>query len=183
MGNIAFSNEKIEIKGSPYFRVLGVAAFGMAAMGISFFCGLFPFEEDDSLFVNVFGAVFMGIWILIALTGSVYGFTVSSSRIVLDENGVTYSSLLRKYSLAWCDVRDWGLSYCGQTRGEGNTYYLYFSDHPCKTKNSCSKKLTGKSIKTYVFEAEYSLTLNVVPFVSQRTSVEPFIGEDTFHLI
>ncbi len=86
--------------------------------------------------------------------------------------------------MSWSEIRDWGLSYCGQTRYEGNTYYLYFSKKVYPVKNECRKKLKGKMIKTFVIGNDYAEAVSkIVPFCSERTGIEPFIGKNKHHFI
>ena len=51
-------------------------------------------------------------------------------------------------------------------------------------KNNFRKKLKGNMIKILVVgEDYYVVTEKVIPFCKSKSSVNPFIGEDKFHII
>ena len=152
----------------------------MAAAGVYLICGLLPFEEGYGA-IDVFGLVFISLWTVLVSCGAVYAFSSFGTRLVIDGKGVSQTSFLPKRTLPWANVADWGLSYCGQTRGEGSTYYLYFSEKRQKNKNQSAKRLRGKMIKIVVIGGDYrEIVTRVVPFCQTRTQIEPFIGGDAF---
>lgn len=138
-------SRRLVIKSNQTFWVIGIFVIFMAVLFTGFFLSLNPFEELNT-FMDYFGIVFFGIWLLTLLAGGVYSVVTNSKTVTLDARGILCRSLVGQDFVLWSEVADWGLSYCGQTKGEGNTYELYFSKHPCLTKNDCRKRLKGKMI-------------------------------------
>ena len=177
------SKNQIIIKGNTTFLGIGVVAIIMAIVGIRLVLGLLPFEENYTL-VDVFGLVFVCVWVVVVLSMGVFAFGTNSKQITINSEGVFCKSWINKNFIKWDDIQDWGLSYCGQTRGEGNTYYLYFSARECQIKNECSKILKGKMIKTFVIGNDYLDTVGkIIPFCEDKTCIKPFIGEDKYHFV
>ncbi|MDD6021165.1 MAG: hypothetical protein PUB94_00680 [Oscillospiraceae bacterium] len=177
------SENKIVLKRNNIFLAIGIATIFMAAMGIRLIFGLLPFEEGYTL-SDVFGLIFVCVWILIVSGMGVFAFVTNSKKITINDEGIFCNTWFSKRNLEWTEIKDWGLSYCGQTRGEGNTYYLYFSKEQYPIKNECRKKLKGKMIKTFVIGSDYAEIVNeVIPFCASRTKVAPFIGKDKYHFL
>ncbi|MBE6617322.1 MAG: hypothetical protein E7627_05225 [Ruminococcaceae bacterium] len=165
------------------FIAIGIILVGIAAFCVWIVVSLLPFETAYT-FVDVLSVVFVSVFILTVLGLGAYVIVTNSKRVIINNDGVLCKSLVGMHHIKWSDIKDWGISYCGQTRGEGNTYYLYFSDHQCQAKDDCRKKLKGKMIKAFVFEREYFEAVSrIVPFCKKRVTVEPFIGTDKYHLI
>jgi len=183
MFELSQSKNQIIIKRNTTFLSIGVVAIIMAIAGIRLVFGLLPFEEGYT-FVDVFGLVFVCVWIIVVLSMGVFAFAINSKQITISNDGVLCKSWFNEKFIKWSHIKDWGLSYCGQTRGEGNTYYLYFSKQECPIKNECKKKLKGKMIKTFVIGGDYSEALSeIIPFCKEKTDIIPFIGKDKFHII
>lgn len=162
---------------------IGLLALGLAMVGICVLFGLAPFEEAFT-FEDVLGLLFICVWLSALVTLGVYSLAIGSKQMIICDGGISCHSWFAKDFIPWSEVVDWGLSYCGQTRGEGNTYDLYFSKYPCPVKNDCSKKLKGKMIKVFIMGNEYDEAIKtIIPFCKERTSVEPFIGVDKFHFL
>lgn len=173
----------VTVSGAPYFLGFGIIASFMSAIGVYLIVTTLPFE-DGSTVENVLSLGFMLIWTLLTMSMATFAFSEHFSKIIIDSEGVKRSSLFSRKSFSWTEIADWGLSYCGQTRNEGNTYYFYFSDKIQESRNETKKRLRGKMIKMIVSGDEYSEIVNrVVPFCRERSHVEPFIGSDKFHLI
>ncbi|MBO5106092.1 MAG: hypothetical protein J6C29_04260 [Clostridia bacterium] len=183
MFEISHSKEQIIIKRNTTFLGVGVVTIIMAIAGVRLLFGLLPFEEDYT-FADVFGLIFVCVWIGIVISMGVFAFVTNSKQITINNYGILCKSWINKKFIKWDDIKDWGLSYCGQTRGEGNTYYLYFSKHECQIKNDCKKKLKGKMIKAFVIGNDYSEAINkIIPFCSEKTNIIPFLGKDIYHFI
>lgn len=177
------SNNRIIIKQNTTFLGIGFVAMLMAVIGFRLLFGLLPFEEGYT-FVDVFGLIFVCVWILIVLGIGTYAFVTNSKQITISDDGVLCNTWFTKEFISWSEIKDWGLSYCGQARWEGNTYYLYFSKSVYPIKNDCKKKLKGKMIKIFVIGNDYAEAVSkIVPFCNERTSVEPFIGKEKHHFI
>ncbi len=177
------SNNQIVLKNNPIFLLIGITALCMGIVGFHVIFAILPFEEGYTG-GDIYGLIFLCVWTLVAFSMSIASLNTSIQRTIINNEGICTKSWFNKEKLTWSEIEDWGLSYCGQTRGEGNTYYLYFSKSQQKTKNTCSKKLRGTMLKTNVMGEEYSEVVDiVVPFCLSRTAVKPFIGEDKFHLL
>lgn len=172
------SSNQIELKNdSSMFGLIGVMALAMSAFGIFIINGLLPFE-DGFTFANVFGLAFTCLWTLITFSMGISAFALNSKRITVSSEGIGYRTWFKKRMFEWSEIQDWGISFSGRTRGEGNTYYLYFSKNMHKTKNEYKKKLNGDMLKFDVFEKDYSRIVDVViPFCMKWTRVEPFVGK------
>ena len=166
-----------------YFWGHCIVSIIMVIIGFRIVIMMLPFDEGYTLW-DVFGLIFVCLWIIIVISMGIYAFVTNNKKLEINSEGVLCSTILKKKFLKWSEIADWGLSYCGKTRFEGNTYYLYFSEKPQKIKNECRKKLRGKMIKMYVIGNDYvEAVRDVIPFCTEKTSVEPFIGKDKFHLI
>lgn len=181
MFELSKTKNQIVIQRNTTFLGIGVFAIFMAASGVRLLFGLLPFEEDYT-FGDVFGLVFICAWIALVLGMGIFAFTTNSKQITIDGDGVLCKSWFHKEFIKWSEIEDWGLSYCGQTRWEGNTYYLYFSRRACPVINACKKKLKGRMVKTFVIGNDYSEAVStIIPFCSEYTAVPPFVGKDKYH--
>ena len=143
MFELSQSKNQIIIKRNTTFLGIGVVFLIMAIAGVRLLFGLLPFEENYTL-ADVFGLVFICGWLTVVLSLGIFAFVTNSKQITINDEGVLCKSLFSKMFIRWADIKDLGLSYCGQTRWEGNTYYLYFSKHECQIKNECKKKIKRK---------------------------------------
>jgi len=183
MFELSQSKNQIIIKRNTTFLGIGVVTIIMAIAGIRLIFGLLPFEKNYT-FADVFGLVFICVWIVVVLSMGIFAFGTNSKQTTINNEGVLCKSWINKNFIKWDDIKDWGLSYCGQTRGESNTYYLYFSEHECQIKNECKKRLKGKMIKTFVIGNDYlDAVSKIIPFCKNKTDITPFIGKDKYHFI
>lgn len=162
---------------------MGVFLEILAAVVFCFFCRIWS-EEEQSSFMDYFGFAFLCLWLTFVVIGGIYCFVNGSKKVTIDAQGIFCRSWFEKMFIPWLEVADWGLSYSGQTKGEGNTYEVYFAKHLCETKNDCRKRLKGKMIKTFIYEKEYQTVVDqMVPFCKEYTTVEPFVAVDKFHFL
>lgn len=180
---INISDDKIIFDCNKFNLFLLIIPVYMFTVGIQLVLGLVPFEEGYTGF-DVFGFVFACVWT------SVIGFMVFylifniCKKTVLDSEGITVTFLSYKKEIEWREVKDYGISYSGKARGDGNVYDLYFATEEQKQKNKFRKKLKGNMIKIIIMgEDYYKVTENVIPFCRTKISVIPFVGEDKFHLL
>ena len=177
------TESQIHIKPNATFLGIAVATFGMAVVGFKLLLGLLPLEQGYT-FADVFGVAFVCCWVLAVLVMAFFSLHTASKKITIDREGVCSKSWFKTEVIRWIDIQDWGLSYCGQTRFEGNTYYLYFSMQEHQIKNECTKKLKGKMIKVIVVGDEYKEVVDrVLPFCMDKTYIKPFVGKDKYHFI
>ncbi len=187
MPEVLQGKSKMIIKSEPMFMGMGIVAIFMSLVGFRLLFGIiegFLYYRSEYGGADLFGFIFVCLWLAVVLRMVAYGFKTGSQQIIIDGDGILCKTWFGKKFIKWSDIKDWGLSYCGQTRGEGNTYYLYFSEHECEIKNECRKKLRGKMIKVTFFEDDYSKAVyKIIPFCREKTSVLPFVGEDKYHFI
>ena len=159
--------DKLILKGNKYFLWGIVVAVIMAIQG-AYIISAFEIENSNA---DLFGLAFVTLWECGVLFAIWFFSKEISKYIVISNKGVCVCTWYKKDLIQWSDIKDWGLSYCGQTRGEGNTYYLYFSKHKYSVKNECKKKLKGKMIKFVMFEEDYSNAIDlIIPFCCERTA-------------
>lgn len=183
MFKLSQTENQIQFKPNASFLGVAVVAVGMAVVGFNLLIGLLPLEQGYT-FADVFGVAFVCCWVLVVLGTAFYSLNTASKKITIDREGVCSKSWFKTEAIRWTDIQDWGLSYCGQTRYEGNTYYLYFSVQEHQIKNECTKKLKGKMIKVIVVGDEYKEVVDkVLPFCMDKTYIKPFVGKDKFHFI
>lgn len=174
-------NNQYTFKGNNYFAILSAGTLFMAFSGIRLIFDILPFEYDYTG-ADVFGLIFVCFWTLLVFIGFIISINNATKRIIINSESVICKTLFFKETYLWSEIEDWGLSYCGGTRGEGNTYYFYFSKQQQRIKNECRKNLRGKMIKTFIFEGDYEAIIKeVIPFCSTRTFIKPFIGVDKHH--
>lgn len=174
MFKISKSENELVIKQNSLFWVTGIGSVFMSVSGIRLLFELLSphrgYEAGD-----IFGIIFMCVWVSVALGIGFFSVVTATKSIIINSEGVISKTIVTKKQLCWYEIKDWGFSYCGETRGEGDTYYLYFSDHECKVKNERTKKLKGKMIKAFVIGEEYyDVASEIIYFCSARTAVKPF---------
>lgn len=174
-------NNRYIFRGNLYFLAISAVAVYMATSGIRMIFEILPFEEGYTG-GDVFGLVFLSVWTALVLSFFFIGLINATKKVIISIESVTCKTIFSKKEYLWSEIEDWGISYSGNTRGEGNTYDFYFSKNPQSGKNECRKRLKGEMIKTFVFESEYERVVkDVIPFCSSRTFIEPFIGVDKHH--
>jgi hypothetical protein len=183
MVEIECLKDQIELKPNPIFKGIGLGAIVMSFVGFNFIFGMLPFEADYTA-GDYFGFAFVCVWITVVLTIGFTAFKESSKMVIINDEGVLLKSFLGNRFLAWSEIADFGISYCGQTRGSGNTYDLYFSEKIHPVKNECSKILRGKMIKITINGNWYSdIVYKVMPYCREKTTVTPFVGKHKYHFI
>ena len=133
MFEFSSSKEQVIIKRNTIFMSIGLVLIIVAIVGVRLLFGLLPFEENYT-FEDIFDLLFVCVWVVAVFSIGFFGFITNSKRLVINNDGILCKSIFNKSFIKWTDVKDWGLSYCGETRGEGSTYYLYFSQHKCEIK-------------------------------------------------
>ncbi len=175
--------EGITLKADGFFTGGVIGGGVMACIGAFGIADLLPFEPDYTG-ADIFGFIFMLVWEALAIYATLYYLGEAGRTLTLTDEGILCRTCFRTQLLTWEEIRDWGLSYCGQTKGRGNTYYLYFATTPQKTKNPCRKRLRGRRIQFFVLEDDYGkVTEWVIPYGATKTQVPPFVGEDRYHFL
>lgn len=165
--------ENIEVKGNTFHRVAGIVFLVMACTGVRLLLNM-ELGED------IAGVLFLIVWIVITLGWSFCGFFEANKRVSIDEKGVYLRTFISKDFLAWSEIKDWGLSYYGQSRGFGEVFCLYFSKNALQCKGTRKKKLKEKMIKIEIFQEEYTRVVEtIIPYCKEKTIVEPFVAKAT----
>lgn len=171
------SKNRIIIKRNIASLVIGVVVIIMALAGVQLVFGLLPFEEGYT-FSNILSLIFVYVWIIATLIIGIFALATNNKQITINSDGILCVSWFSRKFVKWENVKDWGLSYCGETRWKGNTYHLYFAEHECQIKTDCKKKLKGKMIKTFVIGSNYfEAVAKIIPFCEENTNITPFIGK------
>ncbi len=189
---IDISDNQMKITANPSFKGIAIVALIMICFLLyNVLYGFFAPEPDDMELVDdtfttadLFGILFMCLWVGVVLFIGASALLLGCQVITVDANGVTSQSLCFQKTLTWKEIKDYGVSYYGQTRGEGNTYALYFATNVQPVKSDCKKKLKGNMIKAYVIGDAYDDVIQkVFSFCMRYTEVQPFVANDKFHWI
>ena len=167
-------NGGIKIRNNYLFLAISIFAAFMSIGGAVL---LFNLISDAQLvFSDIFGVAFASVWLSVVFGIGFTSFIMFSNVLILNDKGVTYSSIIKRRFLDWSQVKDLGLSYCGQTRFEGNTYYLYFSGKILQTKNDERKIIKGVKVRVVVLESEYDEVIEkVFTYCKEYADNEPFV--------
>lgn len=99
----------------------------------------------------------------------------SESTLTIDQSGIKSKLLFIEKKIAWNELQDFGFSYYGETRYDGELFNLYFSCETLKTNKNGKKKLNGKTIRVYVHDDEYdTFESEVISFCRRHTSLSPY---------
>ncbi len=135
------TTNEVKLQADSIFSFLGIGALLTGSSGIQVIHDILPFEEGHT-FADVFGLIFVCIWISVLGWMCVYSFTYANRMLMIGNEGVLCKNWFRKRRMTWAEIRDWGIIlYCGKTRGAGNTYYFYFSGAVHPVKHPCMKRL------------------------------------------
>ncbi|MCM1545020.1 MAG: hypothetical protein NC110_06945 [Ruminococcus sp.] len=130
-------------------------------------------KSDENATVLEWAVVIAFFAILLGL--GMYAVITSFKTLTIDKNGISSKSVFSKTQVAWSEVRDYGLSYGGETHFDEANYVLYFACEPLKAKKNGKKKFKGKTIRTFVTNEEYSSFKSMVfPFCRKFTDVKPY---------
>ena len=169
---------EIAIKGNNNFFLPGVGATVMIFFGVRMIVESLLIEGELTG-VDLLGTAFLCLWTSVAVWMACYSFLSATRQIIINNHGVKCRSLFKSKFFSWAEIEDFGLSYCGQTKGVGNTYYFYFAKELLIAKNEEKKKLRGEMIKTIVIGDDFFDVINeIIPFCKRFTGVEPFISGD-----
>ena len=180
---IKLTKNGFEMRSESLFLKTGIVLTIMECIGLYFFVPMF-FEFDGSIGDLAVGA-YICLWLGGILLAAIISFYRDSKKMVINDDGILYSSLFGKKYLDWSAVQDYGLSYDGRS-GEGsdisNSYIIYFANEKQKSKNQYRKKLSGEILKVHIRADDYNYFLEcAIPFCMSQTDVEPFIPEDKPH--
>ena len=171
-----------EIRSDKQFLQVGISAMVMGGLGLYFFVPMF-FEPIVSS-LDVFGVVFMSVWLFVVFVAAILCLYRYSKKIFISEKGVRYSSLFTKKLYKWEEIKDFGLSYDGRTRYGRNNYIFYFANNELKASGADKKKLSLSTLKVHILSDDYLyITETVIPFCSERVNAVPFIPIDKLSFI
>ena len=181
---IKATNNGFELKSNSLYLKIGIMATFMECIGLYFFLPML-FEFDGSIGDWV-AAAFVCLWLGGVLFGALISFYKYSEKLIICEDGVSYSSMLGKRHLAWHEIQDYGLSYDGRVQDGANfsnSYILYFSKKKQENKSQFKKKLSKEVLKISVSSEDHAcFRENVIPFCASKTEIQPFVPEDVPHV-
>ena len=183
MSQIHYDEKQITVKGTSLFLTIGIGGAFMACSGLFFFKDVLFYSEEYGT-AELFGLAFMLVWTSVAIWMSLYSLTAFFKKLVIDENGISCKTPFQTKWYGWSEIRDFGLSYSGTTRGGGSIFDLYFAKTEQQTKKHDKKKLKRDVLKTFVTDADCHAILDtVIPFCERYTAVTPFIPHDRCHTV
>lgn len=179
--NVTTLNNGFRIRNDEIYLGVGIMASLFSAFGIYLLVIMFPFAKEDGTANDIAGFVVICVWTAFVPTMCISCFITHFKEFLIDDSGISCSLFGKKSITSWSEINDWGISYLGSKRSFGqysDVYCLYFAKSKQRTKNSNSKKFSGKVIKIYVSGDDFYRALNsVIPFCRKRTSAAPFITE------
>lgn len=141
--------------------------------------GIIVFIMTFSLkFENILETVIPFIF-AVFLTGlGIFELNSGSKKITIDSRGISCKSLFKRQYLKWTDVKDYGISYTGETRYRDSTYYFYFAESLKPTQSDVSKKMDVNTIKIFLFKKDRDrIEKEIIPFCQQYSKLSPFISK------
>ncbi len=145
---IKSTNKGFELKSSSLFLKIGTCAAFMECVGLYFFIPMFM-EFDGSLGDFAISA-FICLWLGVVFCGSLISFYKYSQKVMINDAGISYSSIFDKHHLDWNEIQDYGLSYDGRGHDGAdfsNLYVIYFAKEALKIKNPYKKKVSKNAVK------------------------------------
>lgn len=97
-----------------------------------------------------------------ALGSGFFNFIALSKVLILNEHGILCKSIVKETFLNWSEVKDYGLSYSGNTRNGSATFDLYFSKEILETKNADEKKTRSSTIRVMVVGRKYKKVIDKI---------------------
>ena len=91
------------------------------------------------LLFDVFGFLFACVWTIVVGWMTFYLTFNICKKTVLDSEGITVTFLSYKKELGWQEIKDYGLSYSGKAKADGNVYDFYFATEEQVQKNNFRK--------------------------------------------
>ena len=163
--------EEVLIGRNLLFLAIAAIAFLMATSTLLEFRDWTVIEDP----ADVFGVAFLVFWILLVYGMSLLGFITFIKKITITSDGISVKALFINKEIRWPEVADYGIFYGGYSRGEGNSFTLYFSTEILETKRNKKKKLNRRVIRLDVFERDMHQIKNILlPFCRNYSIVEPF---------
>lgn len=177
---IKSTNNGFELKPINLFLKIGVVAIFMECIGLYFFIPMFM-EFEGSL-GDFAGTAYICLWLGLVFCGALISFHRYSKKLIIDDDGVSYSSIFGKQHLDWNEIQDYGVSYEGRSHDGAdfsNLYTIYFAKEIQKNKNLYKKKLSKHTVMINIEADDYTYFLErVVPFCMNKTDVQPFLPQD-----
>ena len=180
---IKSTSNGFELKSSNLFLKIGIGATFMECVGLYFFIPIFM-EFDGSL-GDFAVTAFICLWLGVVFCGAFISFCKYSQKVILNDEGVSYTFMFDKHHWDWNEIQDFGLSYDGRSHDGSdfsNLYVIYFAKEILIIKNTYKKKLSKKSIRITIGANDYSCFCKcVIPFCMAKTNVQPFVPTDDPH--
>ncbi|MBQ7117482.1 MAG: hypothetical protein IJN88_04665 [Clostridia bacterium] len=164
------------------FLLTGTMSVFLFASGATLFFSDLSLEEATEP-ADIFGNIFMLLWLGVMGYFILFSFNEFFKKTAISKEGVLCKSFFGTKEYMWSEIKDFGISYSGQTRGEGNTYYLYFSTDILKQNRKGKKKMNRSVIKVIFTSDDSDAFINeVIPFCRESTNVVPFLPSGKFSL-
>ncbi len=176
------NNGEITISKKLTFLLTGAMSVFLFISGAVLILPNLSYEEAKEP-VNVFGDIFVLMWLSVMGYFILFSFNEFFKKTTISKEGVICRSFFGTKKYMWPEIKDFGISYSGQTRGEGNTYYLYFSADILNQNRKGKKKMNRSVIKVIFTSDDSDAFINeVIPFCRESTNVVPFLPSGKFLL-
>ena len=174
-------DEALTLSGNELFGMIGMVALFFFGVGIYLLIACI-WPEDG--IVDWLGVGLVACWTCMGLWMAVSSLNVALAELVIDVKGVQLRRPLGKKSIAWNQIRDWGLSYAGTANHDDNAYEFYFAEEPQDEKNAYSRRLEKRVLRFEVVGEDYEqVVMEVLPLCERYARVAPFVPEDVPHLL
>lgn len=167
--------DSITLKGNPGMVVYGLCLTTIVIVVLVSFWVL-SYKEG----INLFVAFVCTALCCSAIPFGVASVVIYSTRIKVDETGITRWSLLGKKFISWHDVKDYGITNEGSIAIGGRlcrmpASYLYFSKNQLATKKENVKIFNGYYIRIALIGNDIQQIIDeIIPYCEKRTDVERF---------
>ena len=181
MMKIKRDEEKLILSGNELFGMIGIVAMFFFCVGIYLLIACI-WPEDG--IVDWLGTALVAVWTFGSLGVAIRSLNDAMTQLVVNRTGVQLRRPLGKKSIAWNQIREFGLSYVGIANHEDNTYEFYFAEDPQDEKNEYSRRLGKRVLRFVVIGEDYGQVVKeVLPFCQRYARVTPFVPDDVLHLI
>ena len=173
MLKVAQTEDGYRLKQNPGALSIFMAFLSFMLLRVGFGWVRMIMEETDR---DVIGIVFIAVWLLIGLSVLVFGMLRKLfSYVEISSEGITYTDWFKKKNILWCELKDYGISFEGRSKGVNN-YTLFFSDEILPEKNMNKKKLKGVAIKLDMVQVDYAgIYTKLIPYCNRYTGLKPFL--------
>ena len=129
--------------------------------------------------IDVIPDIFVGACLVCIMGFGIFSVMSNGKKLIIDGDGILCRGIFSKDMMKWAEVKDYGISYAGETRFRGRTYYLYFSRNELTIDNEYQKNIDRNTVKVFLFEGdEYNKAVTqIMPFCESHAKIQPFISK------